>query len=55
MSTTSTVAVRENQNITLTCKADGFPQPKLRWRREDGNGISVDRRKKGEERHTGEN
>ncbi|XP_046746079.1 lachesin-like isoform X1 [Diprion similis] len=46
MSTQSTVAVRENQNITLTCKADGFPTPKLRWRREDGQGISVDRRKK---------
>ncbi|XP_048513864.1 lachesin-like isoform X2 [Athalia rosae] len=46
MSTQSTVAVRENQNVTLTCKADGFPTPKLKWRREDGEGISVDRRKK---------
>jgi hypothetical protein len=41
------VAVRENQNITLTCKADGFPTPKLMWRREDGQGINIERRKKG--------
>ncbi|XP_021937032.1 lachesin-like isoform X3 [Zootermopsis nevadensis] len=45
-STQSSVAVRENQNITLTCKADGFPTPKLMWRREDGQGISIERRKK---------
>lgn len=46
-STQSTVAVRENQNISLTCKADGFPTPKIMWRREDGQQISVDRRQKG--------
>lgn len=46
-STQSTVAVRENQNISLTCKADGFPTPKIMWRREDGQAISVERRKKG--------
>ncbi|XP_065335204.1 lachesin-like isoform X2 [Cloeon dipterum] len=45
-STQSAVAVRENQNITLTCKADGFPSPKIMWRREDGQGITIDRRKK---------
>ncbi|XP_019880331.1 lachesin isoform X1 [Aethina tumida] len=45
-STQSTVAVRENQNISLTCKADGFPTPKIMWRREDGQQISVDRRQK---------
>ncbi|XP_071450750.1 lachesin-like [Hetaerina americana] len=45
-STQSTVAVRENQNITLMCKADGFPAPKIMWRREDGQGITIDRRKK---------
>ncbi|KAK5637748.1 hypothetical protein RI129_000069, partial [Pyrocoelia pectoralis] len=44
--TQSTVAVRENQNISLTCKADGFPTPKIMWRREDGQAISVERRKK---------
>lgn len=46
-STQSAVAVRENQNISLVCKADGFPTPKIMWRREDGQPISVDRRKKG--------
>lgn len=45
-STQSTVAIRENQNISLTCKADGFPTPKIMWRREDGQAISVERRKK---------
>lgn len=50
-STQSAVAVRENQNITLTCKADGFPAPKLMWRREDGQGFTVDRRKKGKKTH----
>lgn len=47
-STQSAVAVRENQNISLVCKADGFPAPKIMWRREDGQAISVDKRKKGE-------
>lgn len=47
-STQSTVAVRENQNISLTCKAEGFPTPKITWRREDGQSITVERRKKGE-------
>ncbi|XP_039278189.1 lachesin-like [Nilaparvata lugens] len=45
-STPSSVAVRENQNLTLTCRANGFPTPKLSWRREDSQPISVDRRKK---------
>ncbi|XP_054005295.1 lachesin-like isoform X1 [Hylaeus anthracinus] len=46
LSTESTVAVRENQNITLTCKADGYPAPKVMWKREDGLGISINRHKK---------
>lgn len=46
-STQSAVAVRENQNISLVCKADGFPTPKIMWRREDSQPISVDKRKKG--------
>lgn len=32
-STPSSVAVRENQNINMTCRAEGFPQPKIIWRR----------------------
>ncbi|XP_026670074.1 lachesin-like isoform X3 [Ceratina calcarata] len=43
LSTESTIAVRENQNITLTCKADGYPTPKLMWKREDGQNISINR------------
>ncbi|XP_046661701.1 lachesin-like isoform X2 [Homalodisca vitripennis] len=46
-STTSAVAVRENQNISLVCKAEGFPTPKIMWRREDSNPITIDRKKKG--------
>lgn len=48
LSTESTVAVRENQNITLTCKADGYPTPKLMWKREDGQNININRHNKGE-------
>lgn len=44
-STPSSVAVRENQNINMTCKADGFPAPKIIWRREDGLDIVVDKKK----------
>ncbi|KAK9507967.1 hypothetical protein O3M35_007723 [Rhynocoris fuscipes] len=46
-STPSSVAVRENQNVSLTCKAEGLPQPKLSWRREDGQPIALDRKTKG--------
>ncbi|XP_049766101.1 lachesin-like [Schistocerca cancellata] len=46
-STESAVAVREHQNATLTCKADGFPAPKVMWRREDGQPIVLSRHRKG--------
>ncbi|XP_029042549.1 lachesin-like [Osmia bicornis bicornis] len=46
LSTESTVAVRENQNITLTCKADGYPTPTIKWKREDGQNIIVNRHHK---------
>lgn len=46
-STPSSVAVRENQSINMTCRADGFPAPKIIWRREDGQSITVERKKKG--------
>ncbi|RZF44185.1 hypothetical protein LSTR_LSTR003825 [Laodelphax striatellus] len=45
-STPSSVAARENQNLTLHCQAAGFPDPKIIWRREDGQPIFLDRRKK---------
>lgn len=37
--TSSDVMVRENQNVTLRCKARGHPEPKLTWRREDNKAI----------------
>lgn len=46
-SSTSTVAVREGLNISLTCKAKGNPEPRIVWKRENGFNITVDRRKKG--------
>ncbi|XP_011308373.1 lachesin isoform X2 [Fopius arisanus] len=46
LSTDSTVAVKEHQNITLTCKAEGYPNPTLMWRRENGQSIPIDRRSK---------
>jgi len=46
-SSTSSVAVREGLNISLTCKAKGNPEPKIVWKRENGFNITVDRRKKG--------
>lgn len=46
-SSPSSVSVRENQNLSLTCKAEGSPTPKISWKREDGNHIAVDRKKKG--------
>ncbi|XP_055388029.1 lachesin [Condylostylus longicornis] len=45
-STPSSVAVRENLSINMTCRADGFPKPRIIWRREDGEGIDVDKKKK---------
>lgn len=41
------MAVRENQNINMSCRADGFPAPKIIWRREDGEEIAVEKKKKG--------
>ncbi|KAF7267513.1 hypothetical protein GWI33_019255 [Rhynchophorus ferrugineus] len=45
LSTPSSVAVRENQNVSLTCKAEGFPTPKIMWRRGDSQEITVRRKK----------
>ncbi|XP_066584682.1 lachesin-like isoform X1 [Prorops nasuta] len=46
LSTESTVAVREDQNVTLVCKADGYPTPTLSWKREDGQGIQISKHTK---------
>jgi hypothetical protein len=31
--------VRENSNVTLRCKAKGYPAPKISWRRENNKVI----------------
>ncbi|XP_015787102.1 limbic system-associated membrane protein isoform X2 [Tetranychus urticae] len=35
----SETTVRENSNLTLTCRASGNPSPTIEWRREDGRPI----------------
>jgi neurotrimin len=37
--TSSDVMVRENLNVSLKCKAKGYPNPRLTWRREDNQPI----------------
>lgn len=49
---TATVVVRENQNVTLTCKAQGFPQPKIAWKREDDADIVLSKKVRGTRVHT---
>lgn len=35
------LVVRENDNLTLSCDANGHPKPLVVWRREDGEPITV--------------
>ncbi|XP_063227291.1 lachesin-like isoform X2 [Bacillus rossius redtenbacheri] len=37
--TSTDMVVREASNVTLTCKAAGYPEPYVMWRREDGEDI----------------
>ncbi|KAB0800719.1 hypothetical protein PPYR_06458 [Photinus pyralis] len=37
--TSSDMVVLESTNVSLTCKATGFPEPYVMWRREDGEDI----------------
>lgn len=39
--TSGDMMVREGTNITLTCRARGFPDPYVMWRREDSNEMFV--------------
>lgn len=34
------MVVRETSNVTLTCRAAGYPEPYVMWRREDGEDIN---------------
>ena len=38
--TSTDMVVRESANVTLTCKATGYPEPYVMWRREDGEDIN---------------
>uniref|UniRef100_A0A182Q5P4 Ig-like domain-containing protein n=1 Tax=Anopheles farauti TaxID=69004 RepID=A0A182Q5P4_9DIPT len=39
--TSNDMVVREGTNVTLNCKAKGFPEPYVMWRREDGVEMSI--------------
>ncbi|XP_076305043.1 lachesin-like isoform X2 [Tachypleus tridentatus] len=38
---TSDLVTREGSNVTLECKAKGYPEPNITWRREDGEPIPM--------------
>ncbi|KAI5712523.1 hypothetical protein M8J76_012950 [Diaphorina citri] len=38
--TSTDLVVREQANVTLNCKAQGYPEPYVMWRREDGANLS---------------
>ncbi|XP_050734253.1 lachesin-like [Eriocheir sinensis] len=40
-SSKSNIVVREKDNVTLQCRADGFPKPVIKWRREDTQFIET--------------
>lgn len=37
--TSTDMVVLESTNVSLTCKATGYPEPYVMWRREDGEDI----------------
>ncbi|XP_054714660.1 lachesin-like [Uloborus diversus] len=39
--TSSDTVVEEQKRVSLRCEAYGYPQPKVTWRREDGNKIHL--------------
>ncbi|KAH8281577.1 hypothetical protein KR054_001660 [Drosophila jambulina] len=41
--TSSDVIVREGDNVTLRCKAKGSPEPSIKWKRDDGNKIVINK------------
>lgn len=45
-SSASHITVRESLRVTLTCRGDGVPAPRVTWRREDGRPILIGEKKK---------
>nr|XP_044249580.1 membrane metallo-endopeptidase-like 1 [Drosophila takahashii] len=41
--TSSDIIVREGDNVTLRCKAKGSPEPTIKWKRDDGNKIVINK------------
>ncbi|XP_073979202.1 neurotrimin-like isoform X2 [Rhodnius prolixus] len=41
--TSTDVSIQEGENATLVCKAAGHPEPRITWRREDGDPILIKR------------
>ncbi|KAJ9577405.1 hypothetical protein L9F63_006028, partial [Diploptera punctata] len=39
----SDVIVREGANVTLTCHATGSPAPNVKWKRDDGSKITINK------------
>ncbi len=42
-STSSDVIVREGSNVTLKCHAVGSPKPSIKWKRDDGGRIPINK------------
>lgn len=51
----SDAIVRENANVTLTCKATGSPTPTIHWKRDNGEKISINRTYSGKKFHCNRN
>lgn len=39
--TSNDMVVREGTNVSLQCRARGYPEPYVMWRREDGDEMSI--------------
>ncbi|XP_014256804.1 lachesin-like isoform X2 [Cimex lectularius] len=46
--TSADVSIQEGENATLTCKAAGHPEPRITWKREDGEPILLKRGRGGD-------
>jgi hypothetical protein len=39
----SDAIVREGANVSLTCHVDGYPKPDIKWKRDDGLQININK------------